>query len=153
MMTNSFENKKFHAVNEKALNGFSFFFCLAEGRGGVIFVFFPCSPMCSHPVPMRFPKFWSCSQDFPNSTSALSHMVCPKSNSHVYNFLAIISLKILRVTLDKGSRSRHQWIQAILLVESFKLVPRPLDEGLRSRHQWIQAISLVLKALNWSQGL
>jgi hypothetical protein len=30
----------------------------------------------------------------------------------------------LRGTLDEGSRSRNQWIQAILLVESFKLVPR-----------------------------
>ncbi len=35
----------------------------------------------------------------------------------------------LRATLDEGPRSRHQWIQAILLVKSFKLVPRPLDEG------------------------
>jgi hypothetical protein len=70
-------------------------------------------------------------------------MVCPKSNSHVYKFWAVTSLKILRATLEKGSRSRHQWIQAMLSVESFKLVPRPLDEGRRSRHQWIQAISLV----------
>ncbi len=58
------------------------------GRGEeeeeVIFGFFPCSQMCSHPVPMGFPKFQSCSQDFPNSASALSNMVCPKSNSHVY---------------------------------------------------------------------
>ncbi len=30
----------------------------------------------------------------------------------------------LRGTLDEGSRSRNQWIQAILLVKSFKLVPR-----------------------------
>jgi hypothetical protein len=39
----------------------------------------------------------------------------------------------LRATLDQGPRSRHQWIQAILLVESFKLVPRPLDEGSRPK--------------------
>jgi hypothetical protein len=39
----------------------------------------------------------------------------------------------VRVTLDKGPRSRDQWIQAILLVESFKLVPRSLDEGTRPK--------------------
>jgi hypothetical protein len=39
----------------------------------------------------------------------------------------------LSVTLDKGPRSRDQWVQAILLVESFKLVPRPLDEGPRPK--------------------
>jgi hypothetical protein len=35
---------------------------------------------------------------------------------------------ILRVTLDKGPRSRDQWVQAILLVKAFKLIPRPLHE-------------------------
>jgi len=36
-----------------------------------------------------------------------------------------LTLKItLDKGLDKGSRSRDQWIQAILLVESFKLVPK-----------------------------
>jgi hypothetical protein len=39
----------------------------------------------------------------------------------------------LRATLDKGPRSKDQWIQAILLVESFKLVPRPLNEGPRPK--------------------
>jgi hypothetical protein len=37
------------------------------------------------------------------------------------------------MTLDEGLMSRHQWIQAILLVESFKLVPMPLDEGPRPK--------------------
>jgi hypothetical protein len=43
-------------------------------------------PMCSHYVPMRFSKgSTSCSsQWFPNSTSVLSHMVCPKFNPQVY---------------------------------------------------------------------
>ncbi len=44
-------------------------------------------PMRSHHIPMRFSKGSSnCSpQDVPNTTSdLLSHMVCPKFNSHVY---------------------------------------------------------------------
>ncbi len=41
--------------------------------------------------------------------------------------------RILRATLDKGPRSKDQWIQAILLVESCKLVPRPLKEGPRPK--------------------
>jgi hypothetical protein len=36
----------------------------------------------------------------------------------------------LRPTLDKGPRSRDQWIQAILLV------PRPLDKGPRPLDKW-----------------
>jgi hypothetical protein len=65
MMTNSFENKKFHAVNEKALNGFSFFFCLAEGRGRLflffslvlqcVLILFPWGSPSSEVVPKTFP--------------------------------------------------------------------------------------------------
>jgi hypothetical protein len=38
-------------------------------------------PMCSHEVP-QFLKLFP--QNDPTSTSALSHMVCPKFNSHLY---------------------------------------------------------------------
>jgi hypothetical protein len=61
----------------------SVFFLFGGGEGEVIFVFslvhkcvlilFSCGTPCSKVVP----------QEFLNSTSALSHMVCPKSNSHV----------------------------------------------------------------------
>jgi hypothetical protein len=60
------------------MSGPVFFFL---GRRGGIFTFFPLFPICSHEVP-QFPKLFP--QNVPNSTSALSHMVCPKFNSHVY---------------------------------------------------------------------
>jgi len=58
----------------------SVFFCLAEGRGR-LFLFFPLFP---NVFPWGSPSSKVVPQDFPNSTSALSHMVCAKSNSHVY---------------------------------------------------------------------
>jgi hypothetical protein len=74
---NYFENKKFHAVNEKALNGFSFFLF---GRGGeqVYFCFFPCSQICSHPVLMGFPKFPSCSPRLSQQHLSFIPYVLPK---------------------------------------------------------------------------
>jgi uncharacterized membrane protein YfcA len=52
------------------------------GGGGVrIFLLFflvgIMFPMCSHEVP----------HNVPNSTSVLSHMICPKFNSHLYKFI------------------------------------------------------------------
>jgi len=61
----------------------SVFFCLAEGRGR-LFLFFPCSQTCFILFPWGSPSSEVVPHVFPNSTSALSHMVCPKSNSHVY---------------------------------------------------------------------
>ncbi len=75
MVTNSFENKSF--------NGFSFFSVWQRGARG--YFYFSLVPKC---VLILFPQGSPSSevviQDFPNSTSALSHMVCPKSNSHLY---------------------------------------------------------------------
>jgi len=66
--------ENFHGVNGKAqhalMNSPAFFFLRHGGRGKWIFKIFSLLPMCSHHVP--------------NSTSILSHMVCPKFNSHVY---------------------------------------------------------------------
>jgi len=72
-----FWKQKFHAANEKAqhalMRGLVFFFLEAED------FFFS---YCSHHIPMGFPKASPSSQvvpqDFPNSTSVLSHMVLPK---------------------------------------------------------------------------
>jgi hypothetical protein len=69
---------------------------LGRRRGG-IFYFFPLVPimfpMCSHEVP-QFPKLFP--QNVPSSTSALSHMVCPKFNPHVYK-------------LKKVDHRKHIW--------------------------------------------
>ncbi len=49
------------------------------------------------------------------------------------------SLMQYHATLDEGSRTREQWIQAILLVKSFKLVPRPLKQGFKTKKWQIEA--------------
>jgi hypothetical protein len=66
----------------------SSFFLLGEGTEGFFFVF-SLFPMCYYHVPIEF-QFLSGSQssqlvtqDVPNSTSELFHMVCPKFNSDV----------------------------------------------------------------------
>jgi len=51
------------------------------GWGGVGFLFFALFPMCSHHV---LTSSQVVLQDVHNCTSILSHMVCPKFNSHVY---------------------------------------------------------------------
>ncbi len=57
-------------------------FFFLGGRNFYFFSLVPIMfPMCSHEVP-QFPKLFP--QNVLNSTSALSHMVCPKFNSHVY---------------------------------------------------------------------
>jgi hypothetical protein len=71
--------KKFHAANGKAqhaLMNCTVFFLFEEWVGGEgFFVFFSYSQT----VPKYIPN------DVPNgNTSVLSHMVCPKFNSHVY---------------------------------------------------------------------
>jgi hypothetical protein len=66
--------------------GVQMFFFL-EGAGLGFFFVFPSYSQCvPHYIPMRFSKGSpSCSsQWFPNSTSVLSHAVCPKFNSQVY---------------------------------------------------------------------
>jgi hypothetical protein len=40
-------------------------------------------PMCSHHVPWSSSSSQVVPQNFPNCTSVLSHMVCPKFNPHV----------------------------------------------------------------------
>jgi hypothetical protein len=39
---------------------------------------------CFHHVPLRFPSSQVIPESVPNSTSILSHMVCPKFNSHIH---------------------------------------------------------------------
>jgi hypothetical protein len=46
-----------------------------------------------------------------------------------------IGSKIIRATIEKGPRSRDQWIQAILLVKSFKIGPKAFRQGSKPK-QW-----------------
>jgi hypothetical protein len=57
--------------------------------------------------------------------------------------------EVIRVTLDKGPRSRDQWIQAILLVKSFKLVPKPLDKGSKPKSDKLR---MTKKDANWTEN-
>jgi hypothetical protein len=68
------------------LQGSSFFCFWGRWVGEVFFVFFHVPnvfPLCSHHVPWSFSSSQVVPQNFPNSTSVLSHMVCPKFNLHV----------------------------------------------------------------------
>jgi len=58
----------------------------------------------------------------------------------------------LRVTLDKGPRSRVQWNRAFLLVKSLKLVARLLDKGSGSRQikWWFNLHDIILEAF-WKE--
>jgi hypothetical protein len=62
------------------------FFLLGAGRGE-FFCLSSMFPMCSQHFFIMFPWGSSSSQivpkDIPNSTSILTHMVCPKFNSHI----------------------------------------------------------------------
>jgi len=59
----------------------SSFFSFQGGWGEGFFFLVPNAfSSCSHEDPIRFPS----SQDVPNNPLDLSHMVCPKFNSHVY---------------------------------------------------------------------
>ncbi len=77
-----------HAANGKAQHdGPSFFF--GGEMGGKFFGFFfivpNVFPTCSHHVPMGFLEFSSCSlKTFPIAPQFLSHMICPKFNSHIH---------------------------------------------------------------------
>jgi len=89
-----FWKEKFHAANGKAQHAIMndpVFFFLKRGGGGVegvdkdFWVFSPCFqcvpvmfPSSSQNVPRCIP------QDVPNNTWVLSHLVCPKFNSPVY---------------------------------------------------------------------
>jgi len=59
-----------------------FVFLFWRGRGRGIFCVFSLVLNDSHHVPPRVPK--CVPQDVPNTTWVLSHMICPKFNSHVY---------------------------------------------------------------------
>jgi hypothetical protein len=84
MITNSYGNKKFHAATHALMRGPVFFFGAEREGGFVSRLFF----MCSHHVLIWFssgsPSSQVISQDIPNRTSDLSHMIYPKFNSHVY---------------------------------------------------------------------
>jgi hypothetical protein len=59
-------------------------------------------------VPIKIPKFSSCSQGVPNGTSILSHMVCPKFNSHGYKLKRwAIGQHICFYFCDLGSKEVH----------------------------------------------
>jgi len=63
------------------------FFFLRRGEG-FFFCFFPCSHLVPYVFPLRSQSgslnFQVVLQKVPNSSSLLSHIVCPKFNSHVY---------------------------------------------------------------------
>jgi len=61
--------------------GSSFFW---GGRGGEEFFLFICSQCVLIMFPWASPSSHVVPQDVPNNTSILSHMICPKFNSHVY---------------------------------------------------------------------
>ncbi len=80
---------KFHATNEKGKRctheRSNYFFLFEEGGKDCFRLFL----MCSHDVPMMFlPAYQKVPHVVPqhvhNSMSDVSHMVCPKFNSHVY---------------------------------------------------------------------
>jgi hypothetical protein len=77
-----FWKEKFHAVNGKAQHSqiVQFFSCghMGEGTGGGErdFLFFSLVPNVFPWGSHQVPKYVS--QDVPNSTSVLSHIVCPK---------------------------------------------------------------------------
>jgi len=82
MVTDIFRNKSFmqpvRRLNMHPPQALFFpFWGVGWGGGGVIFCISSLFPICSHDVP----PICSC---VPNSTPILSHMVCPKFNSHVY---------------------------------------------------------------------
>ncbi len=80
MVTNSF-GKRNSVQSMGRLNMHSWwtlFFHFEGGVGGIIFCVFPLFSMCYHHVPKCVPN------DVPNSTSVLSHTVCPKFNCLVY---------------------------------------------------------------------
>ncbi len=64
-----------------------------------------------------------------NTQNLLLLKIIKEQSNSVNHLLITFTFSTLRATLDEGTRSRDQWIQAILLVESFKLVPRPLNKG------------------------
>jgi hypothetical protein len=67
----------------RAHNGPCFF---VLGVGKIIFDFLVPNLFltCSYHIPLRFLSSEVVPKDIPNNTSILSHMVCPKFNSHVY---------------------------------------------------------------------
>jgi hypothetical protein len=86
MLTNNFENKNIMQLMGRftcAHNGLYFFIL---GAGEIIFGFLVPNLFltCSHHIPLRFLRSEVVLEDIPNRTSILSHMVCPKFNSHVY---------------------------------------------------------------------
>jgi len=60
--------------------------CSWRRKGFFFCILFPPPPPCSQCVPLRniHQVLKVVPQDIPNSTLDLSHMVCPKFNSHVY---------------------------------------------------------------------
>jgi hypothetical protein len=92
-MTNSFGNKSFMCPLRR-LSMYSWWalffpFWGGVGWGKLFFCFSSFFPMCSQHFLIKFSKGsqsvpkWV-PQDVPNSTSILSHTVCPEFNSHVY---------------------------------------------------------------------
>jgi len=88
MVTNNFENKKFMQPMGRfaCIHDGPCFFILGEGQ--IIFGFLVPNVFltCSHDIPLRLVSSEVVPEGIPNSTSILSHMVCPKFNSHVYKF-------------------------------------------------------------------
>jgi hypothetical protein len=92
MAMNSFGKRNFvQPVGRLSMHSWTVFFSLrgwARGEKDFILFYLLLFLMCFHRVPLRFSSqcvLKDVPQDVPNSTSILSHMVCPKFSSHGYN--------------------------------------------------------------------
>jgi hypothetical protein len=101
------DKQKFHAANQKAQHALR----MGPVFGNEFFVFLP---MCTQCVPMWFtwgsPSSHIVPHYFPNSTSDLSPMVCPKLNSYVYKLKPwAIWEHICFYFANKGSKRCFYW--------------------------------------------
>jgi hypothetical protein len=139
MVTNNFEYKSFmESMRRLSMHsrGAQFF---SLGRGGVEerdFLFFPCSQS----VPIVFP--WDSQfvhQNVSKSTSDLSHMVCPRFNSHLsikQGSLFCFRFVLMRSTEPRCFRSCSYCLWKALNEEGcMGLVPWHLD--LQCKSSWI----------------
>jgi hypothetical protein len=115
MVTNSFEREtscsKWEA-RHALMNSPAFFLFEGWREREVIFWIFSLLPMCSHHIPKHVP----------NSTWILSHMVCPKFNSHLYK-------------LKRWSLKEHMifyfatWGTKVILLEHAQCSQKQLPDG------------------------
>jgi hypothetical protein len=83
MVANNFGNKSFMQIMRRFLthSGWAHFIFFWAERGWMDFLLFSLFPSYSHRV-LQVPKL--CPKNIPNNNSVLSHIICPKFKSHVY---------------------------------------------------------------------